>query len=230
MRNNTPKTEKSGGKTASCLTLAVKWTARHSAVQYEILFVRTLFCQQGKPGDATETITLRRGPSMGGSRHSGLGRRLPLGGPDQGRPHPGVRVRSDASRHTGRYRDGLGPGTRCGAENRQLPAGQVCLQPPHAGPLRAAFRGRGLSPLRSRELRGAGGRDGGLFAGADLGHGHPEHRGFSRGRAPGHRHPSDGPGRPYRLRPHRESPHQPAGLPGPGAADAGSRQHQRHGG
>ena len=163
---------------------------------------------------------------MGGSRHSGSGRRLPVGSPDQGWPHPGVRVRSDASRHTGRYSDCPGPGTRCGAKNRHLGAGRVCLQPRDAGALHAAFRGGGLCPLPGRELRGPRGRDRGFFAGVDVGYGHQEHRGISRQRAPGDRHPSDGAGRLYRLRPHREPPHQPPGLSGSGSADAGSGQHE----
>ena len=167
---------------------------------------------------------------MGGSRHSGSGRRLPVGRPDQEWQHPGTRIRPHPGRRSWRHRDRYRPGTRCGAQERFFPPRRVCSQLPYAGPLHVAFRGGGLSALRGRELRGPGGRDGGLFAGADPGHGHQEHRGFSRRRAPGDRHPSDGPGRLYRLRSHREPPHQPAGLPGPGSADAGSGQHQRHGG
>ena len=51
-----------------------------------------------------------------------------------------------AGRRSWRYRDDHGPATRCGAQNRYLPAGQVCPQLPYAGPLHAAFRGAGFLP------------------------------------------------------------------------------------
>ena len=115
-----------------------------------------------------------------------------LRSPDQERQHPGARIRPHPGRRSRRHRDRHRPGTRRGAQERFFPPRRVRSQLPHAGALHAAFRGGGLSPLRGSELRGPGGRDGGLFTGADPGRGHSEHRGFGRGRAPGDRHSSDG--------------------------------------